>query len=124
MIAPPPPPRWRVIIAGSRNVSAYASVQAAVKASGWTFTEVVSGTARGVDQLGERYAAEHGLSVRRFPANWDAYGARAGRMRNSEMAHYADALIAVWDGRSPGTKHMIDVMRYHDKPTFVYRATA
>ena len=29
-------------------------------------------------------------------------------IRNAEMADYADALFAVWDGKSKGTKQMID----------------
>ena len=27
------------------------------------------------------------------------------------MAEYADALVAFWDGNSPGTKHMIKVAK-------------
>ena len=71
--------------------------------------EIVSGTARGVDQLGERYALERGLKLKKFPANWDKYGRKAGYLRNKEMAEYARILIAFWDGKSKGTKHMIDL---------------
>ena len=35
------------------------------------------------------------------------------------MAEYADALIAIWNGISRGTKHMIDIMKEKTKPTFV-----
>lgn len=95
--------------------------------SGWLFSEIVSGHARGVDQMGERYAAEHGIPCRLFPAQWrdpvtGLTDRAAGHKRNQAMAQYADALIALWDGRSPGTKHMIEQMRrYHKKPTFVWR---
>ena len=44
--------------------------------------EFVSGTARGADTLGEKYAYIHGYNVKRFPANWDLYGKRAGYIRN------------------------------------------
>lgn len=74
-------------------------------------TEIVSGGAYGVDRMGERYAEINGLRVRRFLPDWERYGKAAGAMRNMEMARYADALIAVWDGESTGTKHMIRMAR-------------
>lgn len=69
--------------------------------------EIVSGTARGADKLGERYAELRGYEVKRFPADWGNHGKAAGYIRNEEMAQYADALIAFWDGKSRGTQHMI-----------------
>lgn len=71
--------------------------------------EIVSGCANGADKLGERYAREKSYMIKKFPANWDLYGKSAGYIRNKEMANYADALIAFWDGKSKGTKHMIDL---------------
>lgn len=66
---------------------------------------IVSGCARGADTLGMRYASENIFDVDKYPADWDKYGKKAGYMRNVEMA----ALIAFWDGKSKGTKHMIDI---------------
>ena len=71
--------------------------------------EIVSGAYKGADLLGEKYAAEHNYSIKQFPANWRRYGKSAGHKRNIEMAAYADALIAFWDGESKGTKHMIEL---------------
>jgi glycerophosphoryl diester phosphodiesterase len=68
----------------------------------------VSGKARGADSLGETWGNEKNVPIKSFPANWDLYGKRAGYLRNTEMADYADGLIAFWDGESKGTKHMID----------------
>ena len=64
--------------------------------------------ARGADTLGEQYAKERGIPIRYFPADWQTLGKSAGYQRNVQMAQYADALVAFWDGRSKGTKHMID----------------
>ena len=64
---------------------------------------IVSGTARGADQLGERYAVEKGFPILRFPADWLQYGKAAGPIRNRQMTDNADALIAFWDGQSKGT---------------------
>ena len=73
--------------------------------------QIVSGTARGVDQLGEEYAKRNDLAVKKFPADWDRFGKSAGYKRNKQMAEYANALVAFWDGRSRGTKHMIDLAK-------------
>lgn len=100
----------KVIVAGSRGVTDYALVERAIHESGFDVTEVVSGTARGVDRLGERWAAEHGIPVAPFPAQWKVGSKQnfgAGLLRNAMMADYADALVAIWDGESRGTKHMI-----------------
>ena len=36
------------------------------------------------------------------------------------MANYADALLAIWDGKSKGTGHMIRQMVLLDKPIYIY----
>lgn len=71
---------------------------------------IVCGEAKGADSLGRRYAKEHGLEILSFPAEWNKYGKSAGYRRNEEMGKAADGLVAFWDGKSKGTKHMIDYM--------------
>ena len=71
--------------------------------------EILSGAYKGADLLGERYAAERNYPIKQFPANWSRYGKSAGYKRNNEMALYADVLIAFWNGKSKGTKHMIEL---------------
>jgi len=97
----------RTIIAGSRTIRDYVSVCDAVEESGFDVSEIVSGGARGVDKLGERYAKDKNIDLKVFPADWEAHGKRAGILRNTEMAEYADALIAVISNNSKGTTHMI-----------------
>ena len=70
-------------------------------------SEVVCGGARGADERGQLWAYDKGIPVKMFPADWNKYGKSAGIKRNIQMAEYADMLIAFWDGKSPGTKHMI-----------------
>lgn len=108
---PTPSERMKVIIAGSRDIVDMIHVERAVYGATWAIAEVVCGEARGVDRLGKVWARRQGIPVASFPADWDAYGNKAGTIRNNEMARYADALIAVWDGVSPGTRNMIDVAR-------------
>lgn len=104
----------RTIIAGSRGITFWlhvASALARARLKGITPTVVLSGCAGGVDTLGEAWAAQHGIPIERYPADWAASPKRAGLNRNIEMAHKADALVAVWDGRSSGTLHMIVTAR-------------
>jgi len=101
----------KVVIAGSRNIRNYQTVKDIVEDSDFDVTEVVSGNARGVDTLGEDWAEYHDIPVETFPVtddDWDELGPKAGPLRNKEMAEYADALIAIWNGASPGTRSMIE----------------
>jgi ABC-type enterochelin transport system substrate-binding protein len=101
----------KVIIAGGRNFRDYDKLRESCDniLVNQKEVEIVSGTAAGADTLGERYAQEKGYEVKKFPAQWDLYGKSAGYKRNQQMAEYADGLIAFWDGKSKGTKHMIDI---------------
>lgn len=101
----------KVIIAGGRNFRDYNQLRESCDniLVNQKEVEIVSGTAAGADTLGERYAQEKGYEVKKFPAQWDLYGKSAGYKRNQQMAEYADGLIAFWDGKSKGTKHMIDI---------------
>ena len=99
----------RLIIAGSRAITDYRIIIEALDASPWQaceIDEVVSGCARGVDTLGEQWAAVRRIPVTRCPAEWDKYERSAGPIRNSQMAARADALLLIWDGKSRGSASM------------------
>lgn len=102
----------KIIIAGSRDFNDYTLVKSTINiiSAKVDNIEIVSGGARGADSLGEKYAYEHCLNLKIFPADW-SLGKKAGYLRNKQMAEYADALIAFWDGQSKGTKHMIDLAK-------------
>jgi hypothetical protein len=109
-------PIFRVIIAGSRGFDDYAVLQTVcdnfLSPKKQTHNIViVSGTSKGADTLGEKYARERGYAIGRFPAAWQQYGKAAGPIRNHQMVDNADALIAFWDGNSTGTKDMITEAR-------------
>lgn len=113
----------KTIIAGSRRVSgsAISHVYDAVKLSGFCITEVVSGTAHGIDRAGEAWSRLVEVPLTQFPANWDKFGKSAGYIRNKQMAEYADALIAVWDGVSKGTHHMIKSAEENGLQIYIHR---
>jgi hypothetical protein len=110
----------KTIIAGSRTITDMADVNDAVAASMFLITEVVCGMARGADLLGKEWAQFLNIPVKEFPADWNKHGKRAGYLRNEQMAEYADVAIVIWDGNSPGSKHMIDIARRHRLKTYVH----
>ncbi len=110
----------KTIIAGSRDIIDEKVLFRALKKFNLDITEVVSGGAKGADSLGEVHANCLGLDLTIFPAKWDEHGRKAGPLRNIEMGDYADQLLALWDGQSRGTQHMIKYMKSLNKPTYVY----
>lgn len=73
--------------------------------------EIVCGKAKGADSLGELYAKENKLEIKPFYPDWKKYGRAAGPVRNKEMAKYATHLVAFWNGKSRGTKSMINLAK-------------
>jgi hypothetical protein len=130
----------KVIVAGSRHITDYQLVSSVITNTlakyNIQIAEIVSGCAGGVDSLGEQWALENGIKVEPMPAEWDdltvpnaliktnkwgkEYNARAGFQRNERMAVYGDVLIAIWDGKSRGTKDMIECATKHGLVVLVY----
>lgn len=110
----------KVIIAGSRTIDSYPILLAAIDECPWRheITSVLSGAARGVDRLGERWARDNNVALDLFPADWTTHGLDAGFIRNAEMAEKSDALIIVWDGESGGSRDMLHRMLKLEKPVF------
>ena len=102
----------KIIIAGSRNITKE-DFQVAVGKSQLlkSATTIISGTARGADQLGEEWAKEREIPIERYPADWAKYGKRAGYLRNRQMSQVSDGCLCIWDGKSPGTKLMMNISR-------------
>ena len=71
-------------------------------------TELVSGGARGVDTSAREYARANGLPIKEFLPDYAAFGPSAPLKRNITIIEYADVVLAFWDGKSRGTKFVID----------------
>jgi len=106
----------KVIIAGGRSFSDYNLLREVCDhmLQNQVEVEIVSGKARGADSLGEKYAKEKNYTIKEFPADWEKYKKSAGYIRNKEMAQYADAAIVFWDGKSKGSKHMIELSQEYN----------
>lgn len=130
--------KCKCIIAGSRSITDYSLICAAVKESSFQLDEVVSGTAKGVDSLGEKYALHNSIPLKQFPAPWNEiegkpqneigqtnYGKKfwklAGHFRNGQMRDYATHLILVWDGKSSGSANMLKLAK--EKGLTIYEKT-
>jgi hypothetical protein len=104
-------------------------------------THVISGKApSGGDYWGEKWAVERNIPVIPFPANWDnldvlnaivkvnahgkPYNAMTGFDRNQVMADFAavnnGCLLAIYKGKSSGTRDMVKRAKALKIPCYVY----
>lgn len=120
----------KLIVAGSRSIIDYKTVEKCIleyvkirNINNHTL-EIVCGMAKGVDILGYEFAARYGCVVHEFHADWDQFGKAAGAIRNKKMGDFADELLAIWDQKSRGTKHMIEYMGLIKKPKTICKFSA
>ena len=108
--------KMKVAVIGSRNIE--------VKDVGVylpsNVTELISGGARGVDTSVCRYAAAVGVPLIEILPDYARYGRSAPLRRNEEIVTRAELVIALWDGASRGTAHVIGLCRRLGKPIKVY----
>ena len=74
-------------------------------------TEIVSGGAKGVDTSAREYALSHGIKLTDFLPEYTRFGRSAPLKRNITIIEYSDIVLAFWDGKSRGTKFVIDNCR-------------
>lgn len=109
----------KVLICGSRDIKDLSLIGQAINESTLKVTEIISGDARGVDTLAIQYARANKLDLTVMPANWEGRGKSAGYHRNARMVAYADAVIAIWDGESPGTGNTVELAKRKEIPVYV-----
>lgn len=83
-------------------------------------TILLNGRAMGVDNVARNQALFNDIIVQDFPADWNRYGRRAGFLRNHIMVDLAEYVICFWDGKSHGTKDVIDYSLQQNKTLTVY----
>ena len=114
---------YRVMIAGSRTFDDFELLAATLDRvlAGKENVVIVSGGAKGADQLGERYAKERGLTVEQHLPDWKKHGKGAGMVRNGVMVDVADHAVFFWDGESKGTADGIKKAQKRGIPVEVVR---
>ena len=114
----------KTIVCGSRTITDYKTVKSyldhVINDLDMIPTHIISGCAKGVDTLAIRYAHEKGIPTIEVPAKWDLYGKSAGFKRNKEMLEIANAVIALWDGKSKGTENTIELAHEKGIPAAVF----
>ncbi len=106
----------RVAVIGSRGLT----VRDLGKYLPESTTEIVSGGAKGVDSSAREYALSHGIKFTEFLPEYNKYGRSAPLKRNITIIEYSDVVLAFWDGKSHGTKYVIDNCKKLDVPVKIY----
>lgn len=118
-----------LVVAGSRHLDSYKELEQAIKDAPFLprcVTEVVSGGCRGVDKVAEQWAKNNNKDLVVFHPNWGKHGRAAGPIRNLRMLTYSWErdkscfLLAIWDGKSRGTKNIIESAKRFKIDTHVH----
>lgn len=106
----------KVAVIGSRGLE----VKSLEKYLPCDTTEIVSGGAKGIDTCAENYAKQKGIPIKVFLPEYQRYGRVAPLKRNLQIIDYADLVLAFWDGKSHGTKYVIDKCKEKGKKVKVF----
>ena len=107
----------KVAVIGSRSITNFDLAEFLPKDT----TEIVSGGASGVDTVAQKYADKTGIPIKVFRPKYELYpGKRAPLERNLEIIDYADLVLAFWDGKSRGTKFVIENCKKMGKPVKIF----
>jgi len=110
----------RVAVVGGRDFTNYLRLKKILDSVKGKILSLVSGGAKGADQLVEKYAIENGFTIEVYQADWDTLGKKAGPLRNKKIVDNSDVVIAFWNGVSRGTKSTIDIAKRNNKLIKVY----
>lgn len=106
----------KVAVVGSRNLDFDIPEHCIPKET----TQIISGGCRGIDVKAREYAYKHSIQIVEIVPDYDKYGRSAPIVRNKIIVAKADLVVAFWDGKSRGTKFVIDYCREKDKPVHIY----
>lgn len=118
----------KIAIVGSRTILDKWVVDDAVRNSPWIGddspnnwgVEFVSGGADGVDTSAEVLAQQYGISIEIVKPDYDDWSrGHPAKVRNTRIVEKADAIIAVWDGMSNGTRDTVDKALDRGVPVYV-----
>jgi len=80
---------------------------------------IVSGGAIGIDTIAKKYALENNIKLIEFLPDYNQYGKYAPLKRNDKIIKACDMVLAIWDGKSRGTKYSIDKAKELNKKTMI-----
>ena len=105
----------KIAIIGSRNLSIY-NLNKYIPTNA---TEIVSGGAKGIDTYAKEFALKHNIKLTEFLPEYNIFGKAAPIRRNHKIVDYSDEVLAFWDGKSKGTKSVIEYCKKTNKQVTV-----
>ena len=119
----------QLAIIGSRNFTNYAQLRDVINQyfvshqdAGYpkfTFDTIISGGAKGADDMGAKFAKINNIGLREYIPDWDKHGKSAGFIRNRNIINDSDFILAFWDGISKGTANSLSLAKKQKKPTLI-----
>ena len=107
----------KLLIAGSRSIQQFDLSRYIVRD-----TElIISGGAKGIDCIAEKYADEHNISKLILRPQCEKYGKVAPLKRNEAMVDIADKVLVVWDGVSRGAKYTAEYAKKKNKDVLIVK---
>ncbi len=82
--------------------------------------EIVSGGAKGIDNCAREYALANRIKLTEFLPEYEKYGRGATIVRNKKIVEYADVVVVIWDGKSKGTKSVLNFCDKLRKPVYIH----
>lgn len=109
----------KLIVAGSRTIKKTKEIEDKILEYFTRTEKLVTGGCRGPDAIAIDLAKRERIPILVLLPSWRQFGPSAGPIRNAQMADYGDELLAFWDGKSKGTKNMIECMKQRKKPVTI-----
>jgi YspA, cpYpsA-related SLOG family len=97
----------KVLVCGGRRFNEVSLLNDTLNTFRSSISVLISGNARGADQLGEQWAKTNGVEIDRYPAQWDIYGKSAGFRRNEQMLREGKPNVVIAFRGGAGTAHMV-----------------
>jgi len=110
-------------IVGSRTILDEHFVKRILNAYKFLFgkpAKVISGGAKGIDTIAEKWANENNIETQIFYPDWNKYGKKAGFIRNEDIIKNCDICLAIWDGESNGTKNDFEWCKKYHKDLIIF----
>jgi hypothetical protein len=104
----------KIAVIGSRTFGNYDLLNSELSLLNESFI-LISGGAKGVDQMAEGYADAHGYSKVIYKPDYKSFGKNAPVVRNTEIVDAADLVIIFWDRKSKGTLDVLNKCKRKNK---------
>jgi hypothetical protein len=113
----------RTIITGAPDITDYRWLLDAIERSGFSITSVLTSTKLGTDVLAKRFATENKLPLTIFEPEWKVMSCKMVPLHNKRMVEMADAVIALFCGRTPAAQSVLKLAYERNLKTHTHYAS-